>query len=157
MPRRGALSSTWQSCSCLLSPTLLFSHAYTAHIINLTPPLSGLAQWARLQKASAHGSRVGWIPAWRYNKRWHSFTCHPRVSRSGMSHTCLYSPAAERRRTLAGNSFPVTLRVGGWVGLGGMVKYCGLPAQRRSPIQCLLQQSGSEPATIESWVQRPKH
>jgi len=42
-----------------------------------------------------------------------------------MSHTCLYSPAAEHHRTLAGTHFPVPLRVGGWVGLGGLVKYWG--------------------------------
>jgi len=29
VPRRGTLSSTWQSCSRLLSPTLPFSHTYT--------------------------------------------------------------------------------------------------------------------------------
>jgi len=34
-----------------------------AHIINQTPALPGLAQWACYKKASAHGSRVGWTPA----------------------------------------------------------------------------------------------
>jgi len=29
-----------------------------------------------------------------------------RLSTSGMNHTCLYSPAAEPRRTLAGTHFP---------------------------------------------------
>ena len=37
-----------------------------AHIINQTPPLPGLAQWACYKKASAHGSRVGWTPARRH-------------------------------------------------------------------------------------------
>jgi len=35
-----------------------------------------------------------------------SFTCHPHVlSASGMSHACLYSPAAEHHCTLAGTHF----------------------------------------------------
>jgi len=37
----------------------------------------------------------------RVNEGSHSFTCHPRLSTSGMNHTCLYSPAAEHHRTLA--------------------------------------------------------
>jgi len=37
-----------------------------------------------------------------------------------MNHTCLYSPAAERHYTFGWYSFPVPLRIGGWVGLGGL-------------------------------------
>ena len=36
-----------------------------AHIINQTPPLPGLMQWACYKKASAHGSRVAWTSARR--------------------------------------------------------------------------------------------
>ena len=38
-----------------------------------------------------------------------SFTCHPHVYhkwKCGINYTCLYSPAAERHRTLAGTHFP---------------------------------------------------
>jgi len=41
------------------------------------------------------------------NERSHSFTCHPHVyPQGGMNHACLYSPAAECHRTLAGTHFP---------------------------------------------------
>jgi len=41
------------------------------------------------------------------NKGSHSFNLPPtNLSTSGMSHTCLYSPAAEHHRTLAGTHFP---------------------------------------------------
>ena len=49
-------------------------------------------------------------------------------------------------------SFHVPLRVGGWVGPGGLVKYRGgLPVRRRSPIPILAA------AAIESQAQRPNH
>jgi len=39
----------------------------------------------------------------RVNEGSDSFTCHyTRAATSGMNHTCLYSPAAQRHRTLAG-------------------------------------------------------
>jgi len=38
------------------------------------------------------------------------------LSTSGMSHTCLYSPAAERHRTFGWYSFPVPLSWPGWLG-----------------------------------------
>jgi len=39
-----------------------------------------------------------------------SFTCHPHVlSISGMNHTYLYSPAAQRLPTLVGTHFPSRL------------------------------------------------
>jgi len=38
-------------------------------------------------------------------------------------------------------SFSIPLRVGGWVGLGGLVKYCsGLPTLRRSPVPLFVEQ-----------------
>jgi len=41
-------------------------------------------------------------------------------------------------------SFPVPLRVGGWVGLGGLMKYWGgLPVRRRSPILVLVAAAGN--------------
>jgi len=50
-------------------------------------------------------------------------------------------------------SFPAPLRIGGWVGLGGLVKYwggfIGLPAWRRSPIPVFVA------AVVELRVQRP--
>jgi len=39
------------------------------------------------------------------------------------SHTCLYSPAAEHRRPLAGTYFTVPRRVEGCVDLGGCLHY----------------------------------
>jgi len=42
----------------------------------------------------------------------HSFTCK-------LHHACLYSPAAEHHRPLAGTHFTVPPRVEGWVNLGG--------------------------------------
>ena len=42
----------------------------------------------------------------------HSFTCK-------LHHACLYSPAAEHHRPLAGTHFTVPRRVEGWVDLGG--------------------------------------
>ena len=42
----------------------------------------------------------------------HSFTCK-------LHHACLYSPAAEHHRPLAGTHFTVPQRVEGWVDLGG--------------------------------------
>jgi len=74
----------------------------------------------------------------RANEGSHSFTCHPRLSTSGMNHTCLYSPAAEHHHTLVTlwYSFPVPLRLGGWVGLGGLVKcWGGLSAEDGHPSQ----------------------
>ena len=60
--------------------------------------------------------------------------------------------------TSARYSFPGPLRAGGWVGLGGSVKYWGsLPAQKRLPIQYLPRRLGTELATIESQVQYPNH
>jgi len=41
------------------------------------------------------------------------------LSTSGMNHTCLYSPAAEHHRTLAGTHFTAPQRVEGWVDVGG--------------------------------------
>jgi len=59
----GARYKCLTSCSCLLSPTSPFSHAYTRthHQPDSSPP--GLAQWTCYIKASAYGSRVGWTPA----------------------------------------------------------------------------------------------
>ena len=67
-----------------------------------------------------------------------------RLSRSGMNHTCLYSPPAQHHRTLAGIfiSHPAEGRKLSWP--GGLVKYCGgLPARRRSPIPVLVAASGN--------------
>jgi len=41
----------------------------------------------------------------RVNEGSHSFTCHPHVSPSVMSCTCIYSRATEHRHTLAGTRF----------------------------------------------------
>ena len=67
------------------------------------------------------------------------------LTRNVISHSCLYSPVAEHHRTLAGTHFPVPLRVGGWVGPGGLVKYwvC-FPARRRSPIPVLTAVVGNQ-------------
>jgi len=72
------------------------------------------------------------------NEGSHSFTCHP-------SHTFIhkwnepYLPLLPSRRAsphFGWYSFPVPLTVGGWVGLGGLVKYWGgLPAEDGHPSQ----------------------
>jgi len=64
---KGAHYKYLTNCSCLLSPTSAFSHAHTQthHQPDSSPPV--LAQWACYKKASAYGSRVGWIPARRNN------------------------------------------------------------------------------------------
>jgi len=89
----------------------------------------------------------------RVNEGSHSFTCHPHVWNEA---SCLYSPATEHHHTVASTHFP--LRVRGWVGLGGSVKYCGgLPARRQSPISVLAAAAGkwgTELTTIETQVQR---
>jgi len=60
-----------------------------------------------------------------------------RLSTSGMSHTCLYSPAAEHHRTLAGTHFPSAecrrLSWPEWL----ITHRGGLPARRRSLIAVL--------------------
>jgi len=53
----------------------------------------------------------------RVNEGSYSFTC--RLSTSAMNHTCLYSPATERY------SYPIPLRIGGWVGLSYFTAFMG--------------------------------
>jgi len=81
---------------------------------------------------------------WHVLMRDQSFTCHPHVypwvqwamlpllpSRKALSHFGWYS-------------FPVWCRVGGWVGLCGLVKYRGVwPVRRRSLIQVLATTAGN--------------
>jgi len=60
-----------------------------------------------------------------------------RLSTNGMSHTFLYSPAAERHRTLAGTHFrPAEGRRLSWPEWL-VTNRGGLPARRRSPIPVL--------------------
>ena len=93
--------------------------------------------------------------AFRYstcvNEESHSFTCRPNVyPQVEWAITCLYSPAAERHRT-GWYSFPVPLKVGGWVDLGGLVKcWGGLPTWRLPPIPVLASVAGN------SWWAFPK-
>jgi len=62
-----------------------------------------------------------------------------------MSNTCLYSPAAERHRTLAGTQLPSRwgrrLSWPGW--LGETLSWFGLPARRRLPKQVLAVTAGN--------------
>jgi len=72
------------------------------------------------------------------NKGSHSFTGHPptRLSTSGMSLTRLCSPVARALPHFDWYSFPIPLRVGGWVGMGGLIKcWGGLPAEDGHPSQ----------------------
>jgi len=62
----------------------------------------------------------------------HSFTCHPHVYPQMKWTIPAFNPTSPQ---FGWYSFPVPLRIGGWVGLGGLVKYWGgLPARRRSPL-----------------------
>ena len=73
----------------------------------------------------------------RVNEGSHSFTCHPHVYPQVEWAILPLLPMQPRRASphFDRYSFPVPLRVGGWVGLSGLVKYWGgLPARRRSPV-----------------------
>jgi len=61
--------------------------------------------------------------AWHVLMRITQFYLPPtRLSTSGMSHTCLYPPAAQRHRTLADTHFPSHWGVEGWDGLSGWLQ-----------------------------------
>jgi len=68
----------------------------------------------------------------RVNEGWHSFTCHPHIY-PHMKWTILpLLPSHRASPHFSWYSFPIPYRVGGWVGLGGSVKYWGgLPTWRR--------------------------
>jgi len=59
------------------------------------------------------------------NERSHSFTCHPHVYPRMEWAILSLLPSRRTSRHFGWYSFPVPLRVGGWVGLGGSVKYWG--------------------------------
>jgi len=63
-----------------------------------------------------------------------SFTCK-------LHHACLYSPAAEHHRPLAGTHFTVPQRVEGWVDLGGWL---------HTEIKCRLRESNADTVTHPS-------
>ena len=64
----------------------------------------------------------------------HSFTCK-------FHHACLYFPAAEHHRPLAGTHFTVPRRVEGWVDLGGWL---------HAEIECRLRESNPDTVTHPS-------
>jgi len=69
----------------------------------------------------------------------HSFTCK-------LHHACLYSPAAEHHRPLAGTHFNVPQRVEGWVDLDGWL---------HTEIKCRRRESNPDtvthPSTNRAW------
>ena len=109
-----------------------------------------------MSDSSLRRSGFAWV-----NQGSHSFTCYPQFIHEYNEPSWLYSPAAEHHRSLAGTHLFIYLikangrkdhlhrsynaisisrpaGVGGWVGLGGLVKYWGgLPVRRRSPIPVL--------------------
>ena len=66
--------------------------------------------------------------------RSHSFTCK-------LHHACLYFPAAEYHRPLAGTYFTIPRRVEGWVDLGGWL---------HTEIKCRLRESNPDTVTYPS-------
>jgi len=73
-----------------------------------------------------------------------SFTCHPHVYPQVEWTIPAFTPNCRAWLHFSWYSFPVVLRVGGWVGLGDLVKYWGgLPTQRWSPI-LVLSHGGQE-------------
>ena len=85
-----------------------------------------IAHYASASNAFRHGS--------------HSFTCK-------LHHACLYSPAAEHHRPLAGTHFTIPRRVEGWVDLGGWL---------RTEIKCRLQELNPDTVTHPS-TNRAQH
>ena len=80
-----------------------------------------------------------------------------RLSTNGMSHPA-FTPSRRALPHFGRYSFPVPLRVGGWVGLGGWMHTEVLPAQRythQTTNRPIVRQPGFEPTTIESQV--PNH
>jgi len=55
----------------------------------------------------------------RVNEGSHILPASQTFSTSGVNHTCLYSPATENHRAMAGTHFTVSQRVEGWVDLVG--------------------------------------
>jgi len=55
----------------------------------------------------------------RVNEGSHILPASQTFSTSGVNHTCLYSPATENHRPMAGTHFTVSQRVEGWVDLVG--------------------------------------
>jgi len=78
------------------------------------------------------------------NEGSHSFICHPHVYPQVEWTIPASNPSRKTSPHFSRYSFPIRMRVGGWVGLGGLVKYCGgLPAQRRSYIPVLAVTAGN--------------
>jgi len=65
---------------------------------NVNENFSALYHEKLISKALRYGTRWRWITQF--------YLSLTRLSTSGMKHTCLYSPTAERHRTLAGTHFP---------------------------------------------------
>ena len=89
------------------------------------------------------------------NEGSHSFTCHPHVSPQVEWPYLPVLPSHRASPYFGWYSFPTLLRVGGWVGLGGLMKYWGgLPARRWSVAHCNIsrdgQESNSRPLSRES-------
>jgi len=79
-----------------------------------------------------------------------SFICHPHVYPQVEWAIPAFTPQPQIITVLGWYSFPITLVVGGWVGLGGLVKYWGgLPAGRRSPIPVLAMAAGNGTRSID--------
>jgi len=91
---------------CMSVPELL-----TVQYIFTVPPLSILKEAYSLKKAYLYSAyyellisrRSGMA---RVNERSQFYLLATHLSTSGMNHTCLYSPAAEHHRNLAGTHFP---------------------------------------------------
>ena len=117
------ITSVIHSHMYLVLPVTSPSHASPIHALRRRVPLA-LYRWkyskvsvdlySALSRLTSKALTYGTC----YIEGSHSFipANHLSLSTSGMNHTCLYSPAAEHHRTPP--------RVGGWVGLGGLMKYC---------------------------------